>query len=55
MHKILGERFNSELESVYRRAFNYVVEILGKAFNEGSSKTVDGHNQQMKDINLEAY
>ena len=33
MRRILGPRFNAELESVYTRAFNYVVNILGRAFD----------------------
>ena len=33
MRRILGTRFNAELESVYTRAFNYVVAILGRAYD----------------------
>lgn len=37
MRHLLGARFNAELESVYKRAFNYVVARVGDAFNLLSS------------------
>ena len=54
MRRILGARFNPELESVYTRAFGYVVDTLGKAFDEDvSSKSNDHNEQQFVDINLD--
>ena len=54
MRRILGARFNPELESVYMRAFGYVVDTLGKAFDESvASKSNDHDEQQFVDINLD--
>lgn len=48
MRRILGHRFNAELESVYTRAFSYVVTILGRTFDAGTidrkiSSSTDDH------------
>jgi hypothetical protein len=54
MRRILGARFNPELEGVYTRAFGYVVDTLGKAFDEGVASKTNNHNeQQFVDINLD--
>ena len=54
MRHILGARFNPELESVYTRAFGYVIDTLGKAFDEGvASKSNNQNEQKFVDINLD--
>ncbi len=41
MKELLGERFNAELESVYKRAFTYLVKIVGSSLDLMPSKQVD--------------
>lgn len=54
MRHIMGPRFNPELESVYTRAFSYVVSILGKAFDgDLPVKGDDRHAQHIGEISLD--